>query len=275
VWIEAADGGHVDPRVGFSWKNEQQQGQWWFSATESFKVGDVVASIPSSHVLSSSESVVGGEDDLSCDMVTVVARELDLGDASNFAPLLNQLKEVTLKQFPIPSLWSAPSRRLLDRLLRPDVDDDDESDSSTVLEDPSLVIPPKDLVHWISHDYLRGCQGSPRHIDAAALTITWGNEQQDHRRRMVPLQSLFQHRNGNFTNVDTVMSTTDGSFHVVAIRDIAQGELLTVSHNHLCEGCGNGGGRRQGYGTAGGYLLSPHGTWEYLALHGFWSKCAL
>ena len=289
-WIEEAEGGHVHPNVELlprkvplhhpSHLSSSRPTSWWFAAKGPLRKGEVIAVIPDTHVFQLSTTDPMKE--FPCDMVEAVAQELELGELSFYAPMFQHLQELTLDVFPIPSLWSSPSRQLLRQLLSivsDDKDDDDNENHRRRTHDPSLNLPPRDPVEWITQDYLTNCYGdshnnhnddndeessssssiapSGRSILAAAMTITWKED----GFRIIPLSSLFLHHNGpTYTNVDmgrrkSRLSSSRShnadvttAFHVVALRDIAPGEFLSWTHN-LCNECGR---RRQGgYGTAG------------------------
>jgi hypothetical protein len=317
-WIEDAEGGQVHPAVELlprrvplhhhhsspSQTQQQRPSSWWFAAKGPLRKGEVIAVIPDTHVFqpsttgsssassSSSDPTTTTELFSWCDMVAAVDQELERGDSSYYAPLFHHLQEVALDVFPIPSVWSSPSRHLLRQLLslvhdHDDDDDDDDNDNnhSRPTHDPSWNLPPRDPVEWITHDYVTNCYNESSHnnnendendendnessssssssfllsgrsILAAAMTVTWKEE----GFRIIPLSSLFLHRNGPYTNVDMgrrrsrrrsddgAATTVTTAFHVVALRDISPGEFLSWSHN-LCHECGR---RRQGdYGTAG------------------------
>ena len=297
-WIEEAEGGHVHPNVELlprkvplhhpshlssSPSPQQRPTSWWFAAKGPLRKGEVIAVIPDTHVFQlSTSSTTDPMKEFPCDMVEAVAQELELGELSFYAPMFQHLQELSLDVFPIPSLWSSPSRQLLRQLLSIVSDDKDDDDDDNDIHrrrthDPSLNLPPRDPVEWITQDYLTNCYGdshnhhnddndeessssiapSGRSIVAAAMTITWKED----GFRIIPLSSLFLHRNGpTYTNVDmgrrksrlsssrSHNTDTTTAFHVVALRDIAAGEFLSWTHN-LCNECGR---RRQGgYGTAG------------------------
>ena len=316
-WIEDAEGGLVHPAVELlprrvplhprhSSPSQQQQRplSWWFAAKGPLRKGEVIAVIPDTHVFQPSTTAGSSSSSADptmtttelfswCDMVAAVDQELERGDSSFYAPLFHHLQEVALDVFPIPSVWSSPSRHLLRQLLSLPHDDDHHDDVNHTHHprptyNPSWNLPPRDPVEWITHDYVTNCYDESSHnhhnnhhnhhnhnndndendnesssssssfllsgrsILAAAMTVTWKEE----GFRIIPLSSLFLHRNGPHTNIDMGRrrsrrsdgTTVTTAFHVVALRDIAPGEFISWSHN-LCNECGR---RRQGdYGTAG------------------------
>lgn len=261
-WIESAENGHVLSALDLRYEihnninadKNNTRGQWKFWAAAPFRKGDVIAKIPATHILqplsssSSSPSPLSSHLGLPCDMVRRVAQELALGPDSTFAPLLDHLQELTIETWPIPSMWSAPAKNLLRRLLLIDpMEIEPRLQSWTSLS--STPLPPHNPVDWITKEYFKGCKGSKLHISAAALTVTWGGNDS----MIIPLVSLFHHRNGPYTNVDIITPwssphrTDDGSIYFVTTRDVAQDEPLALSYN-LCHECGK---RKERYGTAG------------------------
>lgn len=224
-WIQSAPDGNIHP--------SQKYTKTGMIATDAIRKGEILATIPWSHILMKGKNPDNREDEdqwarsevaLDCAMVKALAREFELGSASSYAPLIMFLQDAAQRSpmNRLPSNWTEEGQILFRQIVH--------------------NFPPVEPTHWIAVDHYGHCQGRRKDVTAALLVVQWGND-----GIVVPLLAgMYSHQNGKFTNADS--KTSFGKkVEVVATRDIEAGETIFISHN-LCLECSS---RHSGYGTAG------------------------
>jgi hypothetical protein len=144
--------------------------------------------------------------------------------SSDFLPYIQYLQ--SLPPVDIPSTWSKAARGLLERMLS-----------------RGTALPPKYATTWVSHDWLRDCEGSSNsaeQIQAAMLVLTRGDDDV-----LIPIYDLYNHRNGKWFNTRANV-VEHVKYELTASRDLQTGEEIYNSYNH-CTQCYN---RHLNYGTA-------------------------
>lgn len=230
-WVGAFDGGYVSPKQDV---RRLIPGDLLSSlivyAKEKINSGESLLRVPWETIIESDDPNDGGQ--MPCGTVRSVAREMRLGNKSKFAPYANYLMAEAENQ--IPSSWSKPAQRLLLDI----VGDED--------------IPPENPTDWIRRWKKRCKRDSHDSLaEKAALLVI----QRSDVAIMIPAYDAYNHRNGNWSNTNTVEMT--GQYHeTTAIKTIQKGDEIFVSYN-FCEECG---GRKEFYGTA--ELLRDYGFVE-------------
>ena len=201
-------------------------------AKRPIKEGEVIARIPWQTIITSDDPDEEGQ--MCCGLVRAIAREMRLGDRSEYAPYAVYLNSEPDGQ--IPSSWSEAGKKLL-------VD---------ILQDQMY---PDYPVEWITKDWYERCGGDPRDkISAKAAMLV---VQRSDDEIMIPGYDAYNHRNGNWTNA--AQEIVQKKYHeTTALRDIEVGEEILISYDK-CEECD---GRHFGYGTGGMYLIICfHAEW--------------
>lgn len=239
-WIRSAEGGHVHPF--------QEYRETGIVATQFITKGEILATIPWSHILTTDESEEDPtmdpsfEGSIDCNMVKTISRELDLGKESRYAPIMMFLQDASQRppMNHLPSNWTLEGRRLM-KIIAQD-------------------IPPVEPIEWLVHDFYRFCKGKRENATAALLEVQWTHQSVG----IVPLVTgMYRHRNGASVNADTTTYIGE-KMEIVATRDIQAGENIYISQN-LCRECEE---RHQGYGTAEilrdyGFIESMPQRWHY------------
>ena len=88
------------------------------------------------------------KEQLTCDMVLELARNMRLGNASHFGPYINYVHHQ--KDGQLPSVWSDQGKARLGQLIG--TEDHHRG---------AFVIPPEDPVSWITHHWQTDCEGDP------------------------------------------------------------------------------------------------------------------
>ncbi|KAL3914815.1 MAG: hypothetical protein SGILL_005941 [Bacillariaceae sp.] len=231
-WISGSTGGYITPkqelRRAVPGDTSTPLGVY---AKKPIQAGEVIARIPWQTIIKSSDPEDEGQ--MACGLVRAVAREMKLGERSDYAPYAVYLNSEPYGQ--IPSAWSDPGKKLL-------VD---------VLQDHLYPDAP---VAWITEDWYGRCGGDPRDkisTKAAMLVVQRSDDE-----IMIPAYDAYNHRNGNWTNA--AQDVIPKKYHeTTASRDIQVGEQVLISYDK-CEECG---GRHFGYGTAD--MLRDYGFIEY------------
>ncbi|KAL3925821.1 MAG: hypothetical protein SGILL_000137 [Bacillariaceae sp.] len=232
-WVASTDGGFVSPKQDIRrLVPGDANTPLIVYAKETIQPGEVVMRVPWDTLIGSDDPEDGGQ--LPCGTVRNVAKEMRLGDASEWAPYANYLMSEAEGQ--IPSAWSEPAKELMEAV----VGDDD--------------IPPSHPTDWIDR-WVDLCEGDPDDamgVKAALLII-----QRSDDAIMIPAYDAYNHRNGNWTNTRTI--EIEGKHHeTAAIKTIEAGSEIYITYN-FCEECG---GRRKFYGTA--EILRDYGFVEML-----------
>jgi len=168
------------------------------------------ARIPWSSILNAHD--VPGEDgnepqqQLACNTVRKLIREMELGDESSYAPYVQFLAELGDEPPFIPSSWSDAGKALLEMALhRP-------THFSALL--------PIEPTEWLSQDWERVCGGGRSHAeDLAALLVITRSESGN----LVPWLDMYNHDDG-------------AGYRLYASRPIQAGEQLFISYTQ-CSNC--------------------------------------
>jgi hypothetical protein len=172
-----------------------------------------------------------------------LARELQKGNASNYAPYINYLLHES--NHSIPSSYSQQGKALLLEIL-----DYNPTTQRT-------AIPPKESTSWIDPEWIQYChlskderqQGKTTDIDvdvgvkAATLVL-----QRSDDAILIPAYDNYNHRNqGKYVNWLSTKTTEvpNKYYELSTTRLVKQGEEIFSTYN-LCEDCG---GRKKFYGT--------------------------
>ena len=241
-WIRKTDGGFIHPF-------QEYRGVTGIVATQSIPKGQLLATIPWSHILTTDEenddstrdpSIEGSID---CKLVKTISREFALGKDSRYAPLMMFLEDASQRppMNHLPSNWTNQGKKLLKFITKD--------------------IPPVEPVEWLTNDFYKQCKGKRKDATSALLEVQWASTQ---FIGIVPLLAgMYRHRNGQYTNADSTTYKGD-KVNIVATRDIQAGETIYVSHN-LCEECQY---RHTEYGTAGtncNFRVCKQARWKILS----------
>jgi len=183
-------------------------------ATSPIRKNEQLMRIPATTLLTA-----GPSEDM-CDTAKNLAREYRLKDASEFAPYAKYVFE-TFAHGHLPGAWSEKGKDLF----------------ATVV---GRELPPEDFGSN-SFQYTCGEDYDDEEVEELyeiAYLIVVARSWND---VMIPVYDMFNHRNGNWHNIDQENSAHDGEdISIVAMRDIEVGEQLYLSynecHDHDCEG---------------------------------------
>lgn len=175
-------------------------------AKEDISMKELLLEAPPSTLLGAAEDF---EHPLNCQAIQNFLHESRLGEASNYAPLIDSLPPLRL-----PNLWSDAAQELLEAILGRDEEGQD--------------LPPMGATWYLEANY-EDCPGSSESdLPAAAYFYQ--------QSVIVPFMNFFNHRNGHYTNVDFSPLLADQSIQFRATQDIAQGSELYLSLNQ-CKYC--------------------------------------
>jgi hypothetical protein len=163
--------------------------------------------------------------------VNALVKELQLGNESKYAPYVEYLLDET-NQLTIPSMYSQNGKRLLLQVL-----DDMEDTGDT-------RIPPVEPISWITDYWIGFCRADPN--DYLGIKAATAVLQRSDDAILIPGYDAYNHRNGNWTNIQS-KEVTGHYYQITASRDIQAGEELYNTYNF----CTNCGGRKEAYGTPG------------------------
>ena len=193
--------------------------------------GDLLLSIPR-HCLITSESDNNNEDlaEWICPTAYNLVRELELGEASFYAPYVSYLNAQPFGQ--LPSMWSPVGQDLLLRITGGSLAKDDQ------------IIPPLGPVGWLDEEWRTECRGGDDPLEQHAFLLVIQRGWDD---ILVPILDLLSHRNGYWYNTvsNSIRHDLDDDVELMASRPIQAGEELYHSYTH-CTDCG---GRAETYGT--------------------------
>ena len=232
-WIAASEGGIVSPKQEVRRAVPGNKNTPLIvAATERIEVGEIMVRVPWSHIVKPDNPDDDGQ--LPCTTATSLAREMKLGKDSQYGPYVEYLNGES--PHGIPSVWSPKARELFEQVVGGKDD-----------------IPPGRATTWITKQWYGRCKGDPEDevSTLAALMVI----QRSDDEIMIPAYDAYNHRNGNWTGLDTTIKI--GEYHeTAAIRTIEAGEEIYLSYN-LCNQCG---GRKHDYGT--GEILRDYGFVE-------------
>lgn len=196
-------------------------------ATEAIEEGELLCSVPWNATINTGQ-IVEDMPYLVCDTVHTLAREMRLGNESEFGPYVQYLLDQRHGQ--LPSAWSQSGKELLTWIL------------------DGKAVPPFDAMTPLEVEWHVGCSGShiPFEENAAMLVVQRAEDD-----LMVPVYDFYNHRNPPYLN--TVNNRAEQkSFDVSAGRKIEVGEEIYISYN-MCSNCGN---RADWHGTAGKFYAA-------------------
>ena len=212
--------------------NEKQQlrkqnGMMGVFATEAIEEGELLCSVPWNATINTGQ-IVEDMPYLVCDTVHTLAREMRLGNESEFGPYVQYL--LGQRHGQLPSAWPQSGKELLTWIL------------------DGKAVPPFDAMTPLEVEWHVGCSGShiPFEENAAMLVVQRAEDD-----LMVPVYDFYNHRNPPYLN--TVNNRAEQkSFDVSAGRKIEVGEEIYISYN-MCSNCGN---RADWHGTAGKFYAA-------------------
>ena len=231
-WVAGVEGGFVSPKQDI---RRMVPGDvntpLIVYAKETIMPGEVVMRVPWDTLIGSDDPDDGGQ--LPCGTVRNLAKEMKLGNDSEYAPYVNYLLSEADDQ--IPSAWTKPAQKLLNDVL-------------------GSKIPPNKPTDWVRR-WVSRCDGDVNDkiaVKAALLII-----QRSDDAILIPAYDAYNHRNGNWTNTRTI--EVEGTHHeTTTVKKIEQGEEIYITYN-FCEECG---GRRNFYGSAD--MFRDYGFVEWL-----------
>jgi hypothetical protein len=227
-WMHNSEGGYVNPKQEFRYENPDDPTNSYLGvfAKERIEPGEILVTVPWYRILTSDDPNEVGQ--MTCGTVKSVARELALGEQSEWAPYVKYLNDQPEGQ--LPSAWSEAAQLLLQELVGGEG------------EDP--IIPPAFPMEWLKSDWYDRCGGLPSDLLSAKAALLVVQRSDD--VIMIPAYDMYNHRNGKWMNTETYIE--EGEKHESrALRSIEPGEQLYISYN-MCRDCG---GRTVGYGSAG------------------------
>jgi hypothetical protein len=216
-WVSTSPSGYITPKIEIrrdvpGYPNRFIGGY----AKEPIESGEPIVRVPWDLIITSDDPNEE-EQQFSCGTVRSLAKELQLGRSSKYAPYVVYLNgEADAK---IPSAWSEDGQELLMEVLR----------------GAGEPIPPRDPIGWIEEDWLGRCRGDPNDPlgkKAALMVIERSDD-----AIMIPAYDNLNHRNGNWTNTKTEIDK--GHYHTTtATRTIEPGEQIFISYNEcfICAG---------------------------------------
>ena len=231
-WVSGTRNGWVTPKQEL---RRDENGFLGVYAKKRIEKDEILVRIPWENIIKSDDPNEEGQ--LCCGTVRAVAREMKLGEQSRYGPYAVYLNHEPDGQ--IPSAWTPQGKELLLEVMDGD------------------AIPPEEPVHWLRHDWWGRCRGDPNDeiSNKAALLVV----QRSDDSIMIPAYDAYNHRNGNWTNTETIIEW--GQHHETrATRPIEAGEQIYITYNQ----CNNCFGREFGYGTAGTFAV-----WSVVVVSGF------
>lgn len=196
-------------------------------ASAPIKEGEVMIRVPTSMILDSGEDEPEFNSAMVCGTVRNLAEQLRLKDKSQYAPYVNYLLE-TQPSGQIPSAWTDQGKKLLERVLEGENDDD-------------ALLPPHEPVSWLDEWY-NDCDGSRDPLEEYAALLVIQRSWDD---LLIPVFDMMSHRNGEWWNTGSNLLHEGEPATVFARRDIEAGEEIYTTYNH-CEDCA---ARYETYGT--------------------------
>uniref|UniRef100_A0A7S2R0Y1 SET domain-containing protein n=1 Tax=Eucampia antarctica TaxID=49252 RepID=A0A7S2R0Y1_9STRA len=177
------------------------------------------------------------EDDVShdsfCKILNTLARELELGESSHFAPYVRYLNAQSMGQ--IPEFWSDSGKRLLELIAGPN-------------------FPPFQFRWNYAQNYITECGFKVNELTArAAMLITTRSDDSI----MTPFYEIYNHRNGEWLNTWIDWETDDG-YQLYARKTIKKGEEIFNSYN-MCNICS---GRKYNFEYGTSAILNDYGFVE-------------
>ena len=217
------------------------QSRFGMFATGTIAEEELLLKVPPDILIASRpEEKKSGE--LDCNIVRSLAREMRLGNESQYAPYANYLSEIKIFE-QLPSAWSAAGQSLLLVVLG-------------VNEEGEHVLPPTDPIGWITDEWHKRCDGSDDPFEelAAALVV-----QRNWDDVLIPVADIIRHRHGKWLNTESTNVHEETGVQIYASRVIEVGEEIYTSH-YICDENVDCGIWEASYGTA--ELFRDHGFVE-------------
>ena len=239
-WVKSQKG-------GFFHSNQEirpigDEGKLGIFATQDIAEGEVLLTVPWSIIL---DSTLEGEEvsetatnDLSCATVAKLLEELETlqgdessSDSKKYGPFIKYLLSQKNVEA-IPSAWSDEGQGLLYELIGGELSE----------------TPPMFVVHMLEIEWYDRCE------DMADVENTFSEEiaamviKKAYLDSLVPLYDMYQHRNGGWYNIKTIVERGT-QLQVVARRKIDAGEQLYNSLD-MCDECDKEA-KYSGFGTPG------------------------
>jgi len=139
-----------------------------------------------------------------CRLSKKLAKELELGNESDYAPYIQYVK--AQKEGQIPAMWSEAGKEVLRKVLTPG----------------------SDGVDWVERPYFKNCD-----VDNHVLAVTI---QRGYDTALIPLWDMFNHWNGHVNVEHGGMYENDG-LKARATTNIQKGEEVYATYNE-CVDCG-------------------------------------
>mmetsp|Transcript_12685 Transcript_12685/g.23773 ORF Transcript_12685/g.23773 Transcript_12685/m.23773 type:complete len:397 (+) Transcript_12685:366-1556(+) len=226
-WLKES-GGYFHPHLEMRRRDPSDPtSHFGMFATDPIIKGEVMIRVPKSVILDSGEDDPEITSAMVCGTVRNLAEQLKLKDKSKYAPYVNYLLE-TQPAGQIPSAWTDQGKKLLERVLEGETDDD-------------VLLPPYEPVSWLD-DWYNECDGSRDPLEEYAALLVIQRSWDD---LLIPLFDMMSHRNGEWWNTGSNHLHEGEPAQVFAKRDIEAGEEIYTTYNH-CEDCG---ARYTTYGT--------------------------
>ena len=231
-WVAASEGGIVSPKQEVRrMVPGDKNTPLIVAATERIEAEEIMVRVPWSNIVTPDNPDDDGQ--LPCTTATALAREMKLGKDSKYGPYVEYLNGESAQG--IPSVWSPEARELFRQVVGKN------------------EIPPGRATTWITNNWYGFCKADPADevsTKAALMVIQRSDDE-----IMIPAYDAYNHRNGNWTSLDSEIKI--GEYHqTAATRTIEAGEEIYLSYN-LCNQCG---GRKHDYGT--GEILRDYGFVE-------------
>lgn len=244
----------------FSWLSSQPG--FYFNDKLSFRHGNIVVKdtvqanevlmiIPESAVLSIGDEQE--EEGKFCQLYNVLSKEVNLKEASQYAPYLQQIQTEQALQQSLPSLWSNTGQRLLEivSLTRPSdkissvLEDhyhcmEDDRDDKEQEHDTLMLSAKKDpksefgVYKGIKHKNRARSVSSEDLVEDFLLALAVKHQMDE--SYLVPLYDQLTHHQLKYNSKHTILK--DGSVEVTATRSIAAGESLSRPSMGCLEDCG-------------------------------------
>eukprot|EP00978_Attheya_sp_CCMP212_P011325 scaffold27962_cov52-Attheya_sp.AAC.3 len=192
-------------------------------ATEDIEEDTILLSIPWDLILKPEAGLEYNINGLTCEAAKALAKEIRLGDSSEFSPFIGYLLDSHETQA-LPETFSDAGIKLLQTVL-------------------GKHLSPKTFVNYWMEEWHDECKGGNEPIEETAAMITVQNAEDD---LFVPFFNFYAHRNGKYLNTDYSIAKGN-KVEVTAERDIEAGEQIYNSFN-MCSRCG--GRSKTKYGTA-------------------------
>ena len=141
-------------------------------ATEAIEEGELLCSVPWNATINAGKRIISPPH-LVCDTVRNLAKEMRLGEKSDFGPYVLYLLNQRVGQ--LPSAWSRPAKDLLRRVLDGDGEDNN-------------ALPPFEATDLMDESWHRECGGTDDPLDNNAAMLVIQRAEDD---LMVPVYDFY------------------------------------------------------------------------------------